>query len=68
MRIHVTPAAGRSVRDPSNPAAGHLPAEGRVAEDNSAWRRLESAGDVAITMPVEPVAEAAPDSSAKPKK
>lgn len=48
MRILVTPRAGLSVRDPVNPALGHLPPEGAVKLDCTAWRRLEAAGDVSI--------------------
>ncbi|MGE3064113.1 MAG: DUF2635 domain-containing protein [Hyphomicrobiaceae bacterium] len=48
MRIHVTPRAGLSVRDPLHPERGHLPPEGQYVEDGSAWRRLAKAGDVII--------------------
>jgi hypothetical protein len=48
MRIHVTPKAGLSVRDPVHPHHGHLPPEGKWVEDSSAWRRLAAAGDVII--------------------
>ena len=49
MRIYVTPRAGLKVRDPMRPADGHLPPEGKFAEDSSAWRRLAKAGDVIIS-------------------
>ena len=49
MRIFVTPRAGLKVRDPSNPAAGHLPAEGAWKENASHWRRLAKAGAAGLT-------------------
>lgn len=57
MRIFVTPRAGLKVRDPINPAAGPLPAEGAWKEDGSHWRRLARAGDVIVASSdvVEPV-------------
>lgn len=57
MRIHVTPKAGLSVRDPLRPQDGYLPPEGKFVEDSSAWRRLSLAGDVIVAAAdaVEPV-------------
>ncbi len=68
MRIHVTPRAGLSVRDPMHPERGAIPAAGMAADDNSAWRRLARAGDVTITDPAAEAPAAPRSASPAPKK
>lgn len=55
-RVLVKPVEGRLVRHPDT--YEQLPAEGKVLEMNSYWRRKEIAGDVSIKREAEPASTA----------
>lgn len=55
-RVRVKPLEGRLVRHPDT--YEKLPAEGKVLEMNSYWRRKEIAGDVSIKLEADPAAAA----------
>jgi len=61
-RIYVTPAAGKTFRDPLNPSV-QFPAEGDWREDLPAYHRLRRSGDATITAGP----AAAPSEPAAPK-